>query len=112
MQGLKHFLLALQLFTRIPVTGALAAWVGSSPAMLRASTAHFPAVGAVVGTVAASVYALLCLHLPSAVGVTLVAAVLSTVATVLSRAASTRTGWPTSAMAWAAVTAANARWKS
>lgn len=83
MQGLKHFLLALQFFTRIPVTGALAAWVGYSPAMLRASTAHFPAVGAVVGTVAASVYALLCLHLPSAVGVTLVAAVLSTVATVL-----------------------------
>lgn len=83
MQGLKHFLLALQFFTRIPVTGALAAWVGYSPTMLRASTAHFPAVGWVVGTVAAGVYALLCLHLPSAVGVTLVAAVLSTVATVL-----------------------------
>ncbi len=84
MQGLKHFLLALQFFTRIPVTGALGSWVGYSPAMLRASTAHFPAVGWVVGTVAAGgVYALLCLHLPSAVGVTLVAAVLSTVATVL-----------------------------
>ncbi len=45
----RHFLLALQFFTRIPVTGALANWVGFSPAMLRASAAHFPGVGWIVG---------------------------------------------------------------
>lgn len=42
MHGVRHFLLALQFFTRVPVTGRLAAWVGFSPAMLRASAAHFP----------------------------------------------------------------------
>ena len=45
MTALRHFLLALQFFTRIPVTGRLAVWVGFSPAMLRASAAYFPAVG-------------------------------------------------------------------
>ena len=42
---LRHYLLALQFFTRVPVTGRLAAWVGYSPQMLRASAAHFPGVG-------------------------------------------------------------------
>ena len=37
--GVRHFLLALQFFTRVPVTGRLAGWVGYSPAMLRASAA-------------------------------------------------------------------------
>lgn len=49
MQPLRHFLLAVQFFTRIPVTGRLAEWVGYSPAMLQASAAYFPAVGWVVG---------------------------------------------------------------
>lgn len=49
MQGLRHFLLALQFFTRIPVTGRLAAWVGYSPAMLNRASGHFPGVGWVVG---------------------------------------------------------------
>jgi adenosylcobinamide-GDP ribazoletransferase len=83
MQSLKHFLLALQFFTRIPITGALAAWVGFSPAMLRASAAHFPGVGWVVGAVAAGVYGLLCWYLPPVAGITWVAAVFSTIATVL-----------------------------
>ena len=39
MTSLRHFLLALQFFTRIPVTGRLAEWVGYSPAMLNASAA-------------------------------------------------------------------------
>jgi adenosylcobinamide-GDP ribazoletransferase len=42
VQALRHYLLAVQFFTRIPVTGRLAAWVGYSPAMLRAASAHFP----------------------------------------------------------------------
>ncbi len=55
VQGVRHFLLALQFFTRIPVTGGLAQWVGYSPAMLRASAGHFPGVGWVVGAVGAAV---------------------------------------------------------
>ncbi|QHE86578.1 adenosylcobinamide-GDP ribazoletransferase [Hydrogenophaga sp. BPS33] len=53
---LRHFLLALQFFTRIPVTGRVAEWVGFSPAMLRASAAHFPGVGWVVGLLSAAVF--------------------------------------------------------
>ncbi|WP_180682805.1 adenosylcobinamide-GDP ribazoletransferase [Tepidicella baoligensis] len=83
MQPVRHFLLALQFFTRIPVTGALARWVGYSPAMLRASAAHFPGVGWIVGGVAAAVYGLLCWHLPPVAGITWVAAVFSTIVTVL-----------------------------
>lgn len=82
MQSLRHFLLAVQFFSRIPVTGQLAAWVGWSPAMQRASAGHLPGVGWLVGLVAAGVilacHALLAPHpmLPW------VAAVLSTIATV------------------------------
>ena len=83
MQALRHFLLALQFFTRIPVTGRLAAWVGFSPAMLRASAAHFPGVGWVVGAVAVAVYGLLHQALAPNPWAPLVAAVLSTIATVL-----------------------------
>jgi adenosylcobinamide-GDP ribazoletransferase len=80
---IREFLLAVQFFTRIPVTGALAEWVGFSPAMLRASAGHFPGVGLLVGAVAASVYALLLALLPDSPFAPLIAAVLSTVATVL-----------------------------
>ena len=82
MNGLRHFLLALQFFTRIPVTGPLAAWVGYSPAMLNASAAYFPAVGWVVGAVAAGVMALALALLPAGPLGALVAAVLATAATV------------------------------
>ena len=58
MQALRHFLLALQFFTRVPVTGKLAAWVGYSPAMLRASSIYFPLVGSIVGLFAACVFVL------------------------------------------------------
>ncbi|RZL97119.1 MAG: hypothetical protein EOP73_26145, partial [Variovorax sp.] len=80
--GVRHFLLALQFFTRIPVTGRLARWVGYSPAMLRASAAHFPAVGWVVGAIGALAFALASVLWPPAV-----AAVLATVATVLATGA-------------------------
>jgi adenosylcobinamide-GDP ribazoletransferase len=86
VKGLRHFLLAVQFFTRIPITGALAQWVGYSPAMLRASSAHFPSIGWLMGGVAAAVACGTVLvlthagHSPLASG--LVAAALSTVATV------------------------------
>jgi adenosylcobinamide-GDP ribazoletransferase len=83
---IKHFLLAIQFFTRIPITGKLAAWVGYSPEMLRASAAHFAAVGWVVGAVAAAVYLAVQALMPSThAGLTAawIAACLSTVATAL-----------------------------
>ncbi len=81
-RGVRHFLLALQFFTRIPVTGALAAWVGYSPEMLRASSAYFPAVGWVVGGAAAIAMAVAMSLLPlGSLGV-LAAAFLSTIVTV------------------------------
>jgi adenosylcobinamide-GDP ribazoletransferase len=79
---IKHFLLAIQFFTRIPITGKLAAWVGFSPEMLRASAAHFAGVGWVVGLAAAWVYLILDALLPSAYA-PLIAACFSTIATVL-----------------------------
>jgi len=82
MNGLRRFLLALQFFTRVPVTGRLAAWVGFSPQMLRASAAHLPGIGWLVGIVAALVFAAVSLGLPGTAGA-LAAALLSTVATVM-----------------------------
>ena len=80
---IRHYLLALQFFTRIPVTGRLAEWVGYSPAMLRASAAHFPGVGWLVGGLVAAVTWGLLAVLPQSPFVPLVAAVLGTAAGVL-----------------------------
>lgn len=83
MQAVRHYLLAVQFFTRIPVTGRLADWVGYSPALLRASSAHFPGVGWLVAALAAGVYAALQLALGAQPLAPLVAAVFCTIATVL-----------------------------
>lgn len=83
LQFIRHYLLAVQFFTRLPVTGRLAEWVGYSPAMLRASAAHFPGIGWLVGAVAAGAYVLLLTLLPPVPFAPLVAAALSTVVTVL-----------------------------
>ena len=83
MQALRHYLLAVQFFTRIPVTGRLAQWVGYSPAMLRASSAHFPGIGWLAAALAAGVYAALQLALAPNPLAPAVAAVFSTIATVL-----------------------------
>lgn len=78
MQPIRHFLLAVQFFTRIPVTGRLAEWVGFSPAMLRASAAHFPGVGWVIGGLTALVFWGLVQVLPVQPAAPWLAAVLST----------------------------------
>ncbi len=80
---MRHYLLALQFFTRIPITGRLAAWVGYSPEMLRASAAHFPGVGWLVGALAALLHGGLLWALPDGGYSPLLAAVLSTAFTVL-----------------------------
>jgi adenosylcobinamide-GDP ribazoletransferase len=77
-QFIRHYLLAIQFFTRIPVTGRLADWVGYSPAMLRASAAHFPGVGWVVGGLVSAFSALLLLGLPDGGYSPLVVAALGT----------------------------------
>lgn len=83
MNFVRHYLLAVQFFTRVPVTGPLAGWVGFSPAMLRASAAHFPGVGWLVAAVACAVYATVALLLPASAFTPLSAAVACTIATVL-----------------------------
>lgn len=82
MRAVRHFLIALQFFTRLPVTGRLAAWVGFSPAMLRAAAGHFPGVGWVVGGVGAAVLWGALAALPAGVPGAGVAALLATLATV------------------------------
>ena len=83
LQFVRHYLLAIQFFTRIPVTGRLATWVGFSPAMLRASAAHFPGVGWLVGAFAAICTWGLLAVLPNTAFAPLVAAVFGTVVSVL-----------------------------
>ncbi|MCW5222463.1 adenosylcobinamide-GDP ribazoletransferase [Verminephrobacter aporrectodeae subsp. tuberculatae] len=83
MQALRHYLLAVQFFTRVPVTGPLAAWVGYSPAMLHASAAHLPGVGWLVALVAGGVYAALYGALAPSPLAPAVAAVFCTLASVL-----------------------------
>ncbi len=75
MNFLRHYLLALQFFTRVPVTGRLAQWVGFNAAMQRASVAHLPGVGWLVGAVSAGVYAGAVTLLPAVPATPLVAAV-------------------------------------
>ena len=77
-QFARHYLLAVQFFTRIPVTGRLAAWVGYSPAMLRASAAHFPGVGWLVGACVSALSGLLLAGLPDGGYSPLVVAALGT----------------------------------
>ncbi|MBX3609787.1 MAG: adenosylcobinamide-GDP ribazoletransferase [Hydrogenophaga sp.] len=80
---LRHYLLALQFFSRVPVTGRLADWVGFSPAMLRASAAHFPGVGWLAGVWMGGVFFALQWCLPPLPASPWVAAVGATIAGVL-----------------------------
>jgi len=83
LQFIRHYLLSLQFFTRIPVTGRLAQWVGFSPAMLRASAGHFPGVGVLVGALVAVFSAGLMMALPQTGAAALVVAALGTLLGVL-----------------------------
>jgi adenosylcobinamide-GDP ribazoletransferase len=58
MGFLRQYLFAVQSFTRLPVTGTLAQWLGTSPEAARASAAHFPGVGWLVGIAACAAFAL------------------------------------------------------
>ncbi len=80
---IRHFLLAIQFFTRIPITGHLAGWIGFSPAMLRSSAAHFPGVGVVVGGLVAILSMALFATLQKTTFTPLVVAVMGTVFSVM-----------------------------
>jgi adenosylcobinamide-GDP ribazoletransferase len=81
---MRHYIAAVHSFTRVPVTGALAQWIGASgPEDVRASAAHFPGVGWLVGIVACAAFALVGLLLPGSPFAPLAAAVGCTVATLI-----------------------------
>lgn len=82
MNTLRHFLLAVQFFTRVPITGGLARWIGFSPDMQRASLGHLPGVGVLVGSVASGMFVLLMLYLPDVPAAPWVAVVVSTLCSV------------------------------
>ena len=77
---LRLLLLALQFFTRVPVTGRIAAWVGWQPEWLNQSARYFPLVGLFIGAVAALVLSVAAMvwPMPVAVGVSMVATLLLT----------------------------------
>lgn len=70
-EQLRLFLVALQFYTRIPVTGRLAAWMGWDPARLGRATRFFPLAGILVALGQSLVYVSASLALPHAVAVLL-----------------------------------------
>jgi adenosylcobinamide-GDP ribazoletransferase len=90
---MRHYLVALRYCTRIPVTGALAAWAGIGPELQRASAVHFPGVGLLVGMAACVVFAVVSIGLPEAALSPLVASVACTMATVLLTGGLHERGW-------------------
>lgn len=83
MKALRHFLLALQFFTRVPLPGRLAAWVGYSPPMQQACLAYFPLVGALVGAAGAVCLRAALLVLPGVGASPWIAAVLTVIVTTM-----------------------------
>ena len=65
----RLFLIAVQSCTRLPVTGRLAGWVGAQHDWAARATRYFPLVGALVGMLAALVYATAGGFLPHGVSV-------------------------------------------
>ena len=83
MQFIRHFLLALQYFTRIPMSEGLARWVGFNTTMQQASLAHFPGIGCLVGALAGLTFYVFVLLLPATDSTPWIAACLSTVVSVM-----------------------------
>lgn len=79
----RHFLLALQGATRLPVAGQLARLPATGMDTPDGGAAHLPGVGLLVGAVAGVVFAAVSLPMPDSAAGALAAAFLSTIATVL-----------------------------
>lgn len=80
---LRRYLVAVQFFTRIPVTGGVGRWVGYSPELMRAAAAHLPGVGWLAGMAACCAYAALAFGLPDTPMTALAGAVAAMTATVV-----------------------------
>jgi adenosylcobinamide-GDP ribazoletransferase len=83
MNPLRHFLLAIQFFTRIPVTGGLALWVGFSEERLARSSAYLPLIGSLVGLLTAIVFIIFMILLPNQVSNYWVSVFMAIVASIL-----------------------------
>lgn len=70
-EQVKLFLVALQFYSRIPVTGRLADWMGWTPARLGHATRWFPLVGVVVALGQSFVYVTASMVLPHPVALLL-----------------------------------------
>jgi adenosylcobinamide-GDP ribazoletransferase len=79
----RALILAIQYFTRVPLPASVLRWAGFDAALRRASFAHFPGVGLLVGGLAAAAYSGLWLLMPPSAFAPLVAAALSTALSVL-----------------------------
>jgi adenosylcobinamide-GDP ribazoletransferase len=77
---LRLFLVAVQFYSRLPVRGRLAAWMGFDASWLAPATRYFTAVGILVGLIGALIFVIALKVLPSAPAVVLmmIAAVLMT----------------------------------
>src|SRR5688572_13967236 len=80
---IRHYILAIQFFTRIPIGRRMADWAGFDQTMLRASAAHLPGVGWIVGMLTALIFCASFMALPDVPAGPWVAALLSTVAGVM-----------------------------
>lgn len=83
MEYLRQYLVALQHFTRMPLSGGLGEWAGIRQGEMHARAVYWPGVGWFVGLVACVSFAAIGLLLQDGVFAPLVAAVGSTMATVL-----------------------------
>ncbi len=72
MLQIRLFLVAVQFFTRVPITGRLAQWMGFEPEWISRATRFFPLVGLLVGLACALLYYALIMILPQGVAVALV----------------------------------------
>jgi adenosylcobinamide-GDP ribazoletransferase len=70
-EQLRLFLIALQFYTRIPVTGRVEAWMGWDATRLARATRYFPLAGIVVALVQALVYVACSVVLPHPVALLL-----------------------------------------
>ena len=82
MNSLRHFLLAVQFFTRIPVTGKLALWVGFSEEHLARCSAYLPLIGSTVGLLSSTVFIAFMMLLPYQVGSYWVSAFMATLTSI------------------------------
>jgi adenosylcobinamide-GDP ribazoletransferase len=75
LNQIKLFLIALQFYTRIPITGRVALWSDYSSTRLSSSTRYFTLVGIVVGVSCAAAYWLAHLFFPDAIAVVISVAI-------------------------------------